>query len=126
MSHFVAGGALILTGRDARMLCQGAKIAELRMQNRVGDSDFYALLTDIYRLSLAANSAVPGIEPRQSAALDEADFWTVKQVADAAGLAPRTVRLDCSRELLPAEKAGSAWLISASEARTYIDRRHKN
>jgi len=122
LTRFVERSVLILTAEDARMLYQGAQLGELRKRHRSGDSRFYALLVDISR---AAFSAEPGNEPRQHAATEERRTWTVEQVASAARLAPRTVRLDCARNELPATKTAGTWIIPAAEALTYIARRTK-
>jgi hypothetical protein len=126
VSRVIEGGALILTPEDARLLYQGARIADLRKRHRSGDTRFYDLLVDISRAAFIAPNAELGIEPRQETASEEHRLWTVEQVARAARLAPRTIRLDCQRRELPATKPAGIWLIEADEAKTYIARRRKS
>lgn len=120
MTHRIEPGSIVLTPTDARMLYQAARIAELRSRNRIGDTPLYRLLTDISLCAFAVPGAAPGILPRQDAASEERETWTVKEVARATGRSERAVRLDCHHNDLPATKQGNTWIITADDAKTYI------
>jgi hypothetical protein len=117
-------GSIVLTPADARLLYQAAKLGELRTRYRIGDTKTYELLTDISRAAFEVDAEVGNL-PRQSAANDERGTWTVQQIAAAAGLSERTVRLDCANGELPAIKQGTTWTVTTAEAQTYIDRRRR-
>lgn len=129
MSRLVPAGSIILTPVDARILYQAAQLGELRSRYRIGDTRTYELLTEIsqaaFAVDAAAAIAADGILPRQSAAKEERGLWTVQEIARAAHLAERTVRLDCKTGELPATKQGNTWAITADEAQTYIERRRR-
>lgn len=124
MTRAIPPGSIILTPADARTLYQAAKLGELRTRYRIGDSKTYELLTEISRAAFEVDADV-GILARQDAANDERETWTVRQIAAAAGLAPRTVRLDCANGELPAIKQGSTWTVTTAEAQTYVSRRRR-
>ncbi|QOD93482.1 helix-turn-helix domain-containing protein [Chryseoglobus sp. 28M-23] len=120
MSRLLPAGGLVLSQSDARVLYQVASIGKLRTHYRMGDTSVYALLTEITRCAYTAADADGGNPPRQSAASEERDLWTVRQLATATGRSPRTVRLDCERGALPATKSGPQWVIQREEAETYV------
>ena len=123
MTYIPREPVIVLTAGDARMLWQAARLNELRLKHRSGDSHLYQLLVQIYEVGLLElRTAGAGNEPRQSAASEERSHWTVKQLAKATGRAERTVRLDIESNTLPATKAGGAWIVPAEEALTYIAR----
>jgi hypothetical protein len=124
MTHITNELSITLTTTEARMLYQAAKLGELRTRFRGRDEAIYTLLHDLSVVAL--HTAGPGKEQRQETASEEDQEWTVNQVARAAGLADRTVRLDCERGELPAEKKYRRWTITSAEAHTYIRRRRKN
>jgi hypothetical protein len=124
MTHITNELSITLTSREAHMLYQVAKLGELRTRFRGRDEPTYALLHAI--TSVAFQSADDGKQQRQETALEERSEWTVSQIARAAGLAERTVRLDCQRGELPATKQHRSWTITSPEAHTYIGRRRKN
>ncbi len=124
MTRLISAGSIILSPADARMLYQAAKLGELRSRYRVGDTRIYELLTEISQAAFTVDADV-GILPRQSAAKDHAEYWTVQQIAKAAGLKDRTVRLDCQNGELPATKQGTTWIVTTAEAEIYIERRRR-
>jgi hypothetical protein len=123
MSHLVERG-VFLTAVECRRLYQAANIGELRKRYRIGDTETYRLLTEISRAAFEVD-ADGGNLTRQSPANDERETWTVHQIASAAGLAERTVRLDCANGELPATKQGNTWTVTTAEAQTYISRRRR-
>lgn len=121
MSHLTNEPTLIITATEAAMLWQRAQLNDLRLKYRSGDSKFYGLLVDVYRLSLQRpDVANRGIETRQSVASEERETWTVQQLTAATGRAGRTIRLDIANNTLPATKTANAWHITNAEAQTYI------
>lgn len=66
-----------------------------------------------------SDMADSGNSTRQSAAIPDNSNWTVVQVAQHAGISPRTVRHHIADGLLPAEKIGNSWAITAENAATY-------
>lgn len=125
MTTRIEHGSIVLTPTDARMLYQVARIGELRSRHRVGNTALYTLLTDISACAFTASVADSGIPPRQETASEERELWTVQQLARAAGLSTRTIRLDCQRGNLAAEKQGNTWLINNSAAHPYITARRR-
>lgn len=126
MARKVEGGSIILTPTDARMLYQAARIGDLRSRFRVGDTALFRLLTDIATCAFTITpNTVPGNMTRQSTASEDRETWTVNRLATATGRAPRTVRLDIQRQALPAKKLTNSWLITPTDAATYI-RSHRN
>lgn len=126
MSHVPSEPVVILTASDARMLWQAAKLNDLRVKHR-GDARLYEVLVSIYRVGLL-EIAERGNETRQDAAKEDRETWTTQQVAREAGVAARTVRLDCEQGTLPATqpRPGGPWLITTDAAATYINRRKKH
>lgn len=120
MSRLLPEATLILTARDARMLYSAAHLKDLRERNRVGDNELYALLTDISRLVYSEPLAVDGIGTRQSAASEDAEWWTVERLAKAVRLAERTVRLDIERGVVAGVKPAREWLVAAADAKAYV------
>ncbi|MFV9424932.1 helix-turn-helix domain-containing protein [Microbacterium sp. S1037] len=120
MSAFTQGPVVILTPKDARMLWQIAKLNELRIKHR-SDPYVYDVLHTIYKGTLL-EPAERGNETRQTAATEERDYWTTRQVAKAAGVSERTVRSHCADKTLPAEhtRNNGPWLIPKDQALTYI------
>lgn len=76
----------------------------------------------LYRITLCAFSdmAADGNMARQSAANPDNGNWTVVQVARHAGLSARTVRHHIAVKLLPADKIGNSWAVTAENAATYV------
>ena len=112
-------GSILLTPNDARVLYQVANLKAVRSKFRAGDTFAYALLTEITVCAFTSDAGV-GNEPRHESASEEREWWTTAQVARAARRAGRTVRLDIEREILPAQKTGSRWLIRADDVERYI------
>jgi len=107
------------------MLWSAADLNRTRIKFRVGNQKIYDLLCDIYRTALTTVAA-DGTEPRQSAASVEHETWTTAQVATAAGLSERTIRLDAQQGHLTGTKAGRTWVFSRDAALDYIEsRRHE-
>ncbi|RKS89574.1 hypothetical protein DEU37_1891 [Microbacterium sp. AG790] len=104
------------------MLWSAADLNRTRIKFRVGNQKMYDLLCDIYRTALTT-VADDGNEPRQSTASEERETWTVAQVATAAGLSERTVRLDAQQEHLKGTKAGRTWVFTRDAALDYIEGR---
>lgn len=123
MTTEIQPGSRILSPLEARMLYDAARLGELRARHRVGNTRLYQLLTELTICAFTEPIAATGNEPRQSKASEERDWWTVQQVARSAGLSNRTVRLDCQRQTLPAEKSGNTWTITRTAATTYINAR---
>lgn len=122
MSRIQQGPTLTLRVADARALYQAAKLRDLR--HRVPrDTALYALLTDI--TALAYSDAAPGTPTRHETASEEREMWTIQQLARAAGLSTRKVRLDAQRGDIPATKAGTGWIITHDNAQTYLNNRRK-
>ena len=113
-------GAIVLTPHDCQMLYQAARLGEVRTRHRVGAPALYELLTDITVAAFNADAA-PGTEPRHETASEEREWWTVQQLARAAGLSARKIRLDAQAGRIPATKQAGGWLIASRDAGTYID-----
>jgi hypothetical protein len=103
-----------------------ARIGDLRTQHRIGDTPIYRLLTEITLAAFTADPADVGTLPRQEAASEEREWWTVREVAKAMGRSERAVRLDCETERLPARKVSGSWLIATSDVETYAAARKRN
>jgi hypothetical protein len=116
-------GSIVLTPAEAWLLYQAARLGEVRTRYRVGENRTYQLLTEISICAFSSPVAADGNEPRQTTASEERGMWTVNQIAQATGRAPRTIRHDIETQLLPATKTGNTWAISNRDARTYIEGR---
>ncbi|MEV7692491.1 hypothetical protein AB0N73_04070 [Microbacterium sp. NPDC089189] len=127
MSYLPDEPVLVITAGEARMLWQAARLDALRVKHRSGNTALYDVLVKFYRVGLL-EIAERGTQTRQSAASEERERWTTQQVARAAGIAERTVRLDCKEGTLPAtqHRSGGPWAIDADAATTYIRRRKKH
>lgn len=126
MSYIPSEPVVILTATDAHMLWQAAKLNDLRIKHR-GDQRLYDLLVSIYKVGLL-EIAERGSTPRQTSASEEHETWTTQHIAKAAGIAERTVRLDCQNGTLPATRTrpNGPWSITATDAATYLTWRKKN
>ncbi len=120
MTARIEAGSIILSPADAAILYQVLDVKRARDRNRVGQKRVYDLLTE---LSICAFSevAASGNEPRQDAAREEREWWTVHQIYEATRgqRSERTIRLDCQTGALPARKTPT-WLVSNKDATTYI------
>lgn len=127
MSHIVRDqpGSVVLSPSDSRILYNELDIKNLRLRYRIGNPRVYEILTDITRSAFTAN-ADGGILTRQPAAFEDHEVWTVERLAKASRLGVRTVRLACQRGTLPAVKQGTAWIITPTDARTYIEGHRRN
>lgn len=103
------------------MLHQAARLGDLRLKHRVGDTALYQLLHDITMCAFSTRDAARGNQPRQDPASEEREYWTTQQVARATRQAERTIRLACQTKALPAQKSAGAWRIRATDATTYIE-----
>jgi hypothetical protein len=118
---------VILTASEARILWQAARLNELRLRHRTGDSRLYDLLRKFYRVGLLElRPAGSGNEPRQDAAKKERAFWTTQRLGKAARRATRTITDDINLGALPAERMGHGWMIADRDAQTYIAAHTKN
>lgn len=126
MIRAIEPGSIILSPTDARILYQAANLKALRTKSRIGDTALHRLLTAITVCAFTESVAVVGILPRQSVASEERGYWTTQELADAAGLSDRTIRLACSTGTIPATRPGNAWIIPADAATTYLAARRSS
>lgn len=127
MSSRIETASLVLSAREVRFLVQITDLNSIRnrMRARGQDDAGYRLVHEICRAAYELPDAESGTIARQVPAPEERETWTVRQVASAARLADRTVRLHCEEHLLPAAKVGGSWIISSREAKTYIESRRR-
>ena len=100
MSHLPDEPVIVLTASDVEMLWGPARLNDLRIKHRSGDTRLYELLVKMHRLRLRRlTNADNGNQPRQPAASEEREKWTVKQLAQVTGRAMRTIRLDIEQHV---------------------------
>lgn len=131
MSVRTEGSVCILTAQDAAILWQAAKLRELRIYTRSEDSALAEILRDIWSTALLAmpDRTVSGNGNAVKAETREAisnEVLTVKEVADMAGITPRTIRNHITAGILPAAQMGREWIITRQEADTYVAGRKKD
>lgn len=115
--------AVILTGADAALLYEAAKLRDLRVSARGKSDRLYALLTDITEAAFAHRTSVDGRKPQMSAEVGEAremEITTVEQVAKRTGITPRAVRNHIKEGLLNATMINRTWVIAPAAAEQYI------
>ena len=129
MSAFSREPVAVIPASEASALWQAAKLTALHREVAGEESNpVYQATTALYRVILAARELDNrGTQTRQAAALEDRETWTTEQIAKAAGVANRTVRLDCQTGTLPAtqHRPKGPWSITAPEALTYISWRRK-
>lgn len=124
MSARITAGAIVLTPQDARLLYAsldvGNRRKSLRDQHNPRARALYELLTEISVCAFTETDAAVGTLPMPQPAPSEAGFMTVAQLAKASRLAPRTIRVACQRNEIPATKAAGAWVIPTDTAAAFI------
>lgn len=115
--------AVILTGADAALLYEAARLRELRISARGKSDRLYSLLTDITAAAFAHQASAEGIKPQaptENSETKSAGIVTVGQVARRAGITPRTVRNHITDGLLEATQQGRIWIITTQAAEQYL------
>jgi hypothetical protein len=119
------GPGVFLPDQDALILFQRLNLGAVRERER-GRDDRLSWILNAIAVAAFRNIADGGTEARQPAAREERRWWTVPQVAEAAHVSERAVRLDCQHGVLPATKQNRAWLIPNTHAQAYVSGRRKN
>lgn len=118
---------MVITPSDARMLCMAIDIDRVRVKFRVGDTNAYQLLAEI--TACAKHNADTGNVRSPQTVFDktkDSEPWTVKRLAAATRLAPRTIVSHINNGLLHARKVGNAHIIAETDAQTFINSRKAN
>lgn len=120
MAYLPQEPVLVMRASEARHLWQAARLGDVRAHNR-SDEALRELLQKIYILGgLRLRKDEEHAETREPRAV-----WTTPELARAARLSERAIRAAIEGGRLPATKRGNAWLILASDALTYLERRKR-
>ena len=117
--------ALLLDGEDAAILWQVARLNDVRLKARGRDENAYRVLLAVHEAAMSWRASVEGKNAVQSAETRQSSKWvTPGDLAQKLGVSSRTVRNDIAAGLLPAHKVNRLWVVTLSDARTYLAARH--
>lgn len=115
----------VMSMAELRIVFQEANLAGLLKQFKRTDNVAYRIVHDMQK-AILSEVAASGSEPRQAAASEEREYWTVPQLHRASRRGETTIRKDIRENRLPATQVNGTWLIANGDARTYIASRRKN